>query len=75
MSVRGALDALSRDYPGLRFRGIEERNGIRQHIRFLINGEVEWNLNRPPEPAGEMHIVCALSLGQQPSVTLWNRRG
>ena len=57
------LDALDGQFPGMRFRMIDEQGAIRAHIRFFINGELEWNLQRALAPRDELHIVCALSGG------------
>jgi sulfur-carrier protein len=58
-----ALASLDAQFPGMRFRMIDEQGAIRAHIRFFINGELEWNLARPMAPRDELHIVCALSGG------------
>lgn len=57
------LDDLDRQYPGIRFRMIDEQGRIRRHIRFFIDGEQEFNLNRPLQPTQEVVIVQALSGG------------
>jgi len=33
------LADLDRQYPGLRFRVIDEQNDMRVHMRFFVNGE------------------------------------
>jgi hypothetical protein len=72
MSLRGALDQLDRDYPGMRFRMIDEQDGIRQNIRFFINGELEGNLDRRLDPTDQIHIICAISGGREPAG--WEQR-
>jgi molybdopterin synthase sulfur carrier subunit len=57
------LDDLNRQYPGIRFRMIDEQGRIRRHIRFFIDGEQEFDLNRPLRPTQEVVIVQALSGG------------
>jgi sulfur-carrier protein len=58
------LGVLEARFPGMRFRMIDEQDSIRPHIRFFVNGDLEWNLNRPLDPRDEIHIVCALSGGR-----------
>lgn len=57
------LDDLDRRYPGIRFRMIDEQGRIRRHIRFFIDGEQEFDLNRSLAPTQEVVIVQALSGG------------
>ncbi|MBI4425619.1 MAG: MoaD/ThiS family protein [Elusimicrobia bacterium] len=54
---------LDRQYPGLRFRVIDEQGGIRPHIRFFVNGEQVLDPGRALRPSDEVHIVQALSGG------------
>jgi len=54
------LDAL---FPGIRFRIIDERDRIRRHIQFFVNGEMVRDLAHPLKPGDEVHIICALSGG------------
>ena len=43
MAARATLSAvladLDRQYPGIRFRMIDEQDRIRRHIRIFVNGE------------------------------------
>ena len=61
------LDALLRDldrqYPGLRFRVIDEQERMRPHMRFFVNGEQVFDLQHRLEPYYEVHLVQALSGG------------
>lgn len=61
--LAGLLGQLDLRYPGIRFRVIDEQDRIRPHIRFFINGEQEFDLNRPLNPADAVQIVQALSGG------------
>jgi molybdopterin converting factor small subunit len=54
---------LDRQYPGLRFRMIDEQDNIRTHMRFFVNGEQVFALAQPLAPADEVQIVQALSGG------------
>ncbi len=57
------LADLERQYPGLRFRMIDEQGHIRPHIRFFINGDQSFDLQLPLRASDELHIVQALSGG------------
>ena len=57
------LAELDRRYPGLRFRMIDEKDAMRRHIRFFVNGEQAFDLARPLRPSDEVQIVQALSGG------------
>jgi len=62
-SLAALLDDLERQYPGIRFRMIDEQGRIRRHIRIFINGTQEHNLARPLGAADEVIIAQALSGG------------
>ena len=57
------LADLDRQYPGLRFRVIDEQDRMRPHMRFFINGEQVFDLTRPLRPTDAVQIVQALSGG------------
>lgn len=57
------LWALERDYPGIRFRMIDEQEAIRRHMRIYVNGEQARRLDVALDPADEIMIVQALSGG------------
>jgi molybdopterin converting factor small subunit len=60
----GALVAdLDRQYPGLRFRVIDEQDHIRPHIRFFVNGAQVLDVSHALRPGDEVQIVQALSGG------------
>lgn len=60
----GALLAdLDRQYPGLRFRIIDEQGGMRPHMRFFVNGAQVLDLSEVLRPGDEVQIVQALSGG------------
>jgi molybdopterin synthase sulfur carrier subunit len=60
----GALLAdLDRRYPGLRFRIIDEQDGMRPHIRFFVNGAQVLDVSHALRPGDEVQIVQALSGG------------
>ena len=57
------LADLDRQYPGIRFRMIDEQDRMRRHVRFFVNGEAVFDLALPLAPADELCIVQALSGG------------
>ena len=62
-SLGALLTDLERQYPGLRFRVIDEQDRIRRHIRIFVNGEQARELSRPLTATDEVIIVQALSGG------------
>jgi molybdopterin converting factor small subunit len=62
-TLAAVLDELDRQYPGIRFRMIDEQNRIRAHIRFFINGTQARELAQALRPTDELVIVQALSGG------------
>ena len=57
------LADLDRQYPGIRFRMIDEQQRMRRHVRFFVNGEQTFDLDLPVAPTDEVAIVQALSGG------------
>ena len=61
------LDALLRDldrqFPGIRFRMIDEQDVVRPHIKLFVNAELERSLNAPLMSSDQVLIVAALSGG------------
>ncbi len=62
-TVAELLADLDRRYPGIRFRMIDEQDGIRQHVKIFINRERIAALEEPLEPGDEVQILQALSGG------------
>lgn len=62
-TVGELLDDLNRNYPGLRFRMIDEQDAIRPHMKIFVNGEQVFGLNVPLKSVDEVHILQALSGG------------
>jgi molybdopterin synthase sulfur carrier subunit len=54
---------LDRQYPGIRFRMIDEQDRMRPHVRFFVNGEQAFQLAQPLRPTDAVQIVQALSGG------------
>ena len=57
------LADLDRRYPGLRFLIIDEQDNMRAHMRFFVNGEQVFDIDRPLHPTDTVQIVQALSGG------------
>lgn len=57
------LRDLDARYPGMRFRIIDEQDGIRTHIKIFAGQEQAPNLDVRLDPAGAVHLICALSGG------------
>ncbi len=57
------LADLDRQYPGLRFRVIDEQDRMRAHMRFFVNGEQVFDITRPLRANDSVQIIQALSGG------------
>ncbi|HEX7669703.1 MAG TPA: MoaD/ThiS family protein [Polyangiaceae bacterium] len=57
------LTDLERQYPGLRFRVVDEQDHLRGHIRFFVNDEQVFDMSHPLRPTDSVQIVQALSGG------------
>lgn len=57
------LADLERQFPGLRFRMIDEQDRMRAHMRFFVNGTQATDLQHQLRPGDEVQIVQALSGG------------
>ena len=62
-TLAGVLLDLDRQYPGIRFRMIDEQEHVRRHIRIFINGEQVNALSQPLSATDDVVIVQALSGG------------
>ncbi len=62
-TLGAVLDDLDSQYPGIRFRMINEQGRMRTHIRFFVNGEQIFDLSQLLHPTDEVLIVQALSGG------------
>jgi molybdopterin converting factor small subunit len=63
----GTLDELLRDldrqFPGIRFRMIDEQDGLREHMRIFINGRQVRDIRIRLGERDEVQIIQALSGG------------
>jgi molybdopterin converting factor small subunit len=62
-TLAAVLADLDRQYPGIRFRMVDEQDDMRPHIRFFVNGEQVFDLSKSLRPTDEVQIVQALSGG------------
>jgi sulfur-carrier protein len=62
-TVAELLEDLNRQFPGLRFRMIDEQDAIRPHMRIFVNGERTEGLAIELTATDEIHILQALSGG------------
>lgn len=62
-TVAELLDDLNRQFPGLRFRMIDEQDCLRPHMRIFVNGEMITTLQMPLQSTDEIHVLQALSGG------------
>jgi sulfur-carrier protein len=63
VTLMEVLEDLDRQFPGIRFRVIDEQGGMRPHMRFFVNGKATFDLSRPLHASDELVIVQALSGG------------
>jgi sulfur-carrier protein len=57
------LADLDRQFPGIRFRMVNEQDRMRPHVRFFVNGTAVFDLSMTLAPTDELFIVQALSGG------------
>jgi molybdopterin converting factor small subunit len=62
-TVAEALVDLDRQFPGIRFRVIDEQDRVRRHIILFVAGERTDDLSTAVPGGAELHIVGALSGG------------
>ena len=53
VTLDAVLGDLDRQYPGIRFRMVDEQERMRPHIRFFVNNEQIFDLSLP--------LRCALT--------------
>lgn len=57
------LDDLNRQFPGFKFRVVDEQDRIRPTILFWVGGQVTRSILTLIGAADEVHIIAALSGG------------
>jgi sulfur-carrier protein len=62
-TLAAVLADLDRQFPGLRFRVVDEQDRIRPHILFYVAGKRARDLSQPVTEVDEVRIIGALSGG------------
>jgi len=62
-TVSEVLDDLDRQFPGIRFRMVDEQGRLRQHMKIWIGEDAVKDLASPVGEADELTIMQALSGG------------
>jgi sulfur-carrier protein len=62
-TVADVLQDLDRQFPGLRFRMVDEQDRIRQHMRVFVDATEVRELATSLPTGATLHIVQALSGG------------
>jgi len=57
------LADLDRQFPGIRFRVVDEQGNIRRHIRFFVNEEQVFDTSTSVRRTDAVYVVQALSGG------------
>ena len=57
------LAHLEANYPGIRFRMIDEQQRIRPHMRLFVNASEALELTAAVRDGDTVHLICALSGG------------
>ncbi|AVQ00019.1 molybdopterin synthase sulfur carrier subunit [Ahniella affigens] len=61
--LEALLADLDRQFPGIRFRMLDEQRCLRRHIRVFVNGRQTFSLSEALQPGDHVAIVQALSGG------------
>jgi len=62
-TLRDLLEDLERQFPGIRFRIVDEQERLRANMRVFVAGAAVHDLARPLQPSDEVCIVLAVSGG------------
>ena len=62
-TVGEVLADLDRQFPGVRFRMVDEQGQVRKHMKIFVNDEATRDLDDPVTEADDVTIVQALSGG------------
>lgn len=63
-TLAAVLSELDRQFPGIRFRIIDEQDRVRPHIALFVAGERTEDLSTPIASGAELYILGALSGGR-----------
>jgi molybdopterin converting factor small subunit len=62
-TVAEVLDDLDRQFPGIRFRLVDEQGRLRRHMKVWVGADEVRDLATPVRPTDEVTIMQALSGG------------
>jgi molybdopterin synthase sulfur carrier subunit len=62
-TLAAVLADLDRQFPGVRFRMVDEQDRMRPNMRVFVNGVGTSDMARPLRPTDDVAIVQALSGG------------
>lgn len=62
-TLAALLADLDRQFPGIRFRMVDEQDAIRRHMRVFVNGDEARTLDMALADTDDISIVQALSGG------------
>ena len=62
-TVDAVLRDLDRQFPGIRFRVVDEQNQLRKHMKIWVNQDAVRDLSTPVTAADEVTLMQALSGG------------
>jgi len=62
-SIVAVLDDLDRQFPGLKFRIVDEQARVRPHMRLFVGRDAARDIRAPLAPGDELLIFGALSGG------------
>ena len=62
-TVAEVLADLDRQFPGIRFRVVDEQGRLRRHMKVFVNEDVVRDLATPLDPTDEVTLMQALSGG------------
>jgi sulfur-carrier protein len=62
-TIAELLADLDQQFPGIRFRVIDEQDRMRGHMRFFVNGVQVFEMNHALQPTDSVALVQALSGG------------
>ncbi|MDJ0787529.1 MAG: MoaD/ThiS family protein [Myxococcota bacterium] len=62
-SVHELLDDLERQYPGIRFRMVDEQDRLRPHVRIFVDRRRVSDLSTPLDGSEDVQVLQALSGG------------
>jgi molybdopterin converting factor small subunit len=62
-TVDEVLRDLDRQFPGIRFRLVDEQQNVRKHMKVFVNDEAVRDLGTPVRASDEITIMQALSGG------------